>query len=167
MSSAPHGSPTPQSAELPSAAISRMRLDDIETVAAIERTVYPFPWTAGNFADSIAAGYDAWLFGPRGAPIGYAIVMWLPDDVHLLNLSVAASRQRQGWGARMLSWLCSDCARRGAGSMLLEVRPSNVPARRLYDRFGFRQVGVRKRYYPAEEGSREDALVLRKTLGHG
>lgn len=167
MSSAPYAgmtAPIPGLTEVP---ISRMRLDDIDAVVAIEQAVYPFPWTAGNFADSITAGYDAWLFGPRGALIGYAIVMWLPDEVHLLNLSVAAARQRQGWGTRMLAWLCSDCARRGAGAMLLEVRPSNVPARRLYDQFGFRQLGVRNRYYPADAGTREDALVLRKTLDHG
>lgn len=167
MSSAPLTGPTAPGPGLPSTPISRMRVDDIDAVVTIERAVYPFPWTAGNFADSIAAGYDAWLFGPRGALIGYAVVMWLPDDVHLLNLSVAAARQRQGWGARMLTWLCADCARRGAGSMLLEVRPSNMPARRLYDRFGFQQVGVRKRYYPADAGTREDALVLRKSLDHG
>ena len=167
MSSAWYGGQFGVGTSLPLAPIARMQLDDIDAVVAIERAVYPFPWTAGNFADSVAAGYDAWLFGPRTALIGYAVMMWLPDDVHLLNLSVAAARQRQGWGARMLAWLCSNSALRGAGSMLLEVRPSNVPARRLYDRFGFQQVGVRKRYYPAEGGSREDALVLRKALGDG
>lgn len=148
-------------------AVSRMRAGDVETVVGIEQAVYPFPWTAGNFLDSIAAGYDAWVFGAPPARIGYAIVMWLPDDVHLLNLSVAAAWQRQGWGGRMLQWLCADCLARGAGAMLLEVRPSNLPARRLYDRFGFRPVGVRKRYYPAPGGTREDALVLRKVLTDG
>lgn len=147
--------------------VAPMRHEDIDAVMAIERAVYPFPWSAGNFADSLDAGYDAWLFHAHAALLGYAVVMWLPDEVHLLNLSVAAGWQRQGWGARTLRWLCDDCAMRGARAMLLEVRPSNVPARRLYDRFGFRQIGVRRRYYPAAGNGREDALVLRRALGHG
>lgn len=147
--------------------VAPMRVEDVDAVIEIEQAVYPFPWTRGNFVDSIAAGYDTWLFGMSGAPVGYAVLMWLPDEVHLLNLSVAAAMQRQGWGARMLRWLCDDCAARGARAMLLEVRPSNVPARRLYDRFGFRHIGVRRRYYPAADDGREDALVLRRALGHG
>ena len=147
--------------------VAPMRIDDVEAVIRIERAVYPFPWTPGNFIDSITAGYDAWLFGGPHAPVGYAVLMWLPAEVHLLNLSVAAARQRQGWGSRMLHWLCTDCAARGARAMLLEVRPSNVPARCLYDRFGFRQIGVRRRYYPAARDGREDALVLRRELIHG
>lgn len=158
---APSGLPAPMR-------VAAMTGRDIAAVMAIEQAVYPFPWTAGNFDDSIRAGYDAWLFhDDAGALAGYAVVMWLPDEVHLLNLSVAAVMQRQGWGARMLAWLCADCMARGAHAMLLEVRPSNVPARRLYDRFGFRQVGVRRRYYPAADHGREDALVLRRELAHG
>lgn len=147
--------------------VGPMRPEDVAAVVEIEHAVYPFPWSAANFADSIAAGYDAWVFDAGGPMLGYAVVMWLPDEVHLLNLSVAAAAQRQGVGGGMLRWLCDDCAARGARAMLLEVRPSNVPARRLYDRFGFRQIGVRRRYYPAERHTREDALVLRRELGDG
>lgn len=148
--------------------VEPMRPADVPAVESIERAVYAFPWSAGNFIDSLKAGYDAWLFrDDRHALMGYAVVMWMPDEVHLLNLSVAAACQRQGWGARMLHWLSDDCVSRGATAMMLEVRPSNVPARRLYDRFGFRQIGVRRRYYPAPGHTREDALVLRLKLADG
>lgn len=147
--------------------VEPLRAADVEVIMPIEREVYPFPWTAGNFLDSLRAGYDLWLFRDDVGVAGYAVLMWLPDEVHLLNFSVAGRLHRQGWGTRMLRWLCHDCATRGARAMLLEVRPSNVPARCLYERFGFRQVGVRRRYYPAEGGQREDALVMQRALVHG
>ncbi len=145
-----------------------MRADDLDAVAAIERAIYPFPWTRGNFSDSLEAGYDGWIFeDPEGAsrePLGYAIVMWLPEEAHLLNFSVAGPLQGRGIGGRMLDWLLDDVRRRGAFGMMLEVRPSNAPALALYRRAGFAQLGVRKGYYPAGGGTREDAWVLFRTL---
>lgn len=145
-----------------------MRRADLDTVVAIERQVYPFPWTRGNFADSLAAGYDAWVFeaadAPSAGPLGYAVTMWIPDEAHLLNLSVTADMQGRGIGRAMLEWLMSDAARRGARGMMLEVRPSNERAISLYRSAGFEQIGVRRRYYPAADESREDACVLFRRL---
>lgn len=144
-----------------------MRRADLATVASIEARIFPFPWSLGNFADSLAAGYDGWVFEASAPPLemlGYAILMWLPDEVHLLNLSVDAPLQGRGLGAGMLDWLLADAAGRGAASMMLEVRPSNTPALRLYERMGFRRVGLRRRYYPAHAGTREDAIVMSRPL---
>ncbi len=137
---------------------------DLPAVAAIEQQIYPFPWTRGNFADSLASGYDSWVLERGRALVGYAIVMWMPDEVHLLNLSVAAEHQGEGLGGSMLDWLMSDAARRGARSMLLEVRPSNVRAIGLYERKGFVRIGIRRRYYPSYNNTREDALVMTRRL---
>ncbi len=148
--------------------VRAMRSTDLDEVARIERDIYPFPWSRGNFADSLRAGYDAWVFEEHGQMLGYALLMWLPDEeVHLLNLSVARERQGQGYGRAMLLWLCRHGRDLGARTLMLEVRPSNDHARRLYDSTGFRQIGVRKRYYPSWGDSREDALVLRKALVDG
>ena len=144
-----------------------MQVSDLVRVLEIESAIYPFPWTRGNFSDSLKAGYDAWVFDAPAGTIGYAILMWIPDEVHLLNISVDADSQGQGHGRAMLEWLCGDARRRGARSMLLEVRPSNTAARRLYATSGFEQIGVRRGYYPAAEGTREDALVLRRELCRG
>jgi ribosomal-protein-alanine N-acetyltransferase len=144
-----------------------MRRADLAQVSQIEARIFPFPWTYGNFADSLAAGYDGWVLESLEAPdtlLGYAIVMWLPDEVHLLNLSVDAPVQGRGLGADMLDWLMGDAGARGARSMLLEVRPSNTPALRLYERKGFMRVGLRRRYYPAHDGAREDAIVMIRRL---
>ena len=144
--------------------VRQMHRADLERVVQIEREIYPFPWTPGNFEDSLKAGYDCWIFESARETIGYAIVMWAPDEVHLLNISVSGRCQGQGYGRAMLGWLCEGAARRGARSMMLEVRPSNERARALYASTGFVQLGVRRRYYPAENNAREDALVLFRTL---
>ena len=133
---------------------------DLAAVEQIERHIYEFPWTDGNFADSLAAGYDGWLFCHDQVIVGYAIVMWALDEVHLLNLSVASPHQQRGFGRQMLHWLIRNTASRGASRIMLEVRPSNLIAQRLYLTSGFQQIGLRKRYYPAADGNREDALVL-------
>lgn len=141
---------------------------DLPHVVAIEQDIYEFPWTAGNFADSMIAGYDCWLFeDEHGELRGYAIVMWIPDEVHLLNLSMARRWQGSGIGRAALAWLCADVRARGAQGMLLEVRPSNLPARTLYESTGFARIGVRRRYYPAAQGAREDAWVLFKRFDAG
>jgi ribosomal-protein-alanine N-acetyltransferase len=153
----------------PSVAPARWRVrpmtaTDLPRVLSIERQIYPFPWTPGNFGDSLKAGYEAWVFEHARDTIGYAVVMWIPDEVHLLNLSVDAPQQGRGLGGQMLHWLMADTAERGARSMLLEVRPSNTVALRLYERLGFTRIGLRRRYYPAHHGSREDAIVMMRRL---
>jgi [ribosomal protein S18]-alanine N-acetyltransferase len=155
--------PQPLSADLPFR-VRLLRQTDLDAVVSIERDIYPFPWSRGNFLDSLAAGYDAWIFEQSSGLIGYAIVMWSIDEVHLLNLSVCRSAQGQRWGAKLLEWLLLELRGRQARQIYLEVRPSNPVARRLYARAGFEQIGVRKGYYPAPGADREDALVLSRRL---
>jgi ribosomal-protein-alanine N-acetyltransferase len=140
-----------------------MRPEDIDAVMAIEKTIYPFPWTAGNFADSLASGYGAWVCLEDGAMVGYAVMMLVVDEVHLLNISIAAERQRTGLGGELLEFLLATAKAAGAVRMLLEVRPSNVSGGGLYRRFGFKEIGRRRGYYPAHDG-REDAIVMERRL---
>ncbi len=132
---------------------------DLPAVTAIENAIYAFPWTPGNFRDSLAAGYHCWTYMCDGELIGYAVLMHAPDEAHLLNLSIAAGRQRQGCGNLLLQRICELARARGARRLFLEVRPSNTAALRLYARNGFQRIGVRRDYYPAPAG-REDALIL-------
>ncbi len=137
---------------------------DLDDVVEVEREIYPFPWTRGNFADALAAGYSAWVLrGPQDALQAYAIVMPVLDEAHLLNLSVARAHQGGGLGFATLRWVSEVAREYGARSLLLEVRPSNAPALRLYERYGFQRIGLRRAYYPAHEG-REDAVVMRIAL---
>ena len=136
----------------------------IDEVHAVETQVYPFPWTRGNFQDALQAGNIAWLLrADAGELVAYCVTMMAIDEAHLLNLSVAAGRQRRGYGWKMLDWAARCAFEYGARSMLLEARPSNGAALRLYARYGFQRIGVRRGYYPAVS-EREDALVMRLTL---
>lgn len=136
---------------------------ELEVVAAIEHDLYEFPWTLGNFRDSLAAGYSCWAYRSQRGLIGYAVMMLGADEAHLLNLSIAAASQRRGYGGRLLAHLMQVARDYGANALFLEVRPSNAAARRLYAKRGFTQIGLRKGYYPALDG-REDALILSRAL---
>lgn len=136
---------------------------DLRSVLDIERTIYSFPWTPGNFRDSIRAGYSCWVVRDGRELIGYAVVMLAAGEAHLLNLSIAAHLQRRGHGRRLLAHVIETARRHGAQVLFLEVRPSNRSGKRLYAGHGFREVGVRRGYYPAA-GGREDALVLALNL---
>ncbi len=140
-----------------------MRHADLPRVMRIEKDIYPFPWTQGNFADSIQAGYRCWLYLEGEAIAGYAVLMFGAGEAHLLNLSVARACQGRGVGRSLLGDLIKTARKDGAQTMLLEVRPSNLAGRALYSQAGFVQLGVRRAYYPAE-GGREDALILGLTL---
>ncbi|HQU87780.1 MAG TPA: ribosomal protein S18-alanine N-acetyltransferase [Denitromonas sp.] len=137
-----------------------MAEDDLDWVLLHEADLHPFPWTRGNFEDSLSAGYSCWLMSEGDVAIGYAIVMQIVDEAHLLNFSVVRSAQGRGVGATMLDFLRGALRRRGVTQFFLEVRPSNLAARAVYEKAGFASIGRRKGYYPAENG-REDALVMR------
>ncbi len=132
---------------------------DLPAVMAIETAIYAFPWTQGNFSDALAAGYGCLMYERDGEPIGYAVLMHASDEAHLLNLSIAAGNQRQGYGSLLLRRVCELARGHGSRLLFLEVRPSNAAALRLYERHGFQEVGRRREYYPAHAG-REDALIL-------
>ena len=136
-----------------------MREQDLAEVMAIESALYSHPWTHGNFADSIRAGYACRTWRVAGELVGYFVLMAAAGEAHLLNLSIALNHQRSGHGGALLAQAALLARSLGARSVFLEVRPSNRAAQMLYTRFGFRRVAVRKGYYPANPG-REDALVL-------
>lgn len=136
---------------------------DLDAVAAAEQRIHAFPWTRGNLADSLAAGHGAWLAKEDGRMTGYAIVMPVLDEVHLLNISVLPELQRHGRGSALLIRLFDLARMQGARRMLLEVRSGNISGRGLYRRHGFVEIGRRCDYYPANEG-REDAIVMARDL---
>jgi len=143
------------------APLAPMTVARLDAVMAIETAAYEFPWTRGNFIDSLAAGYAArLLLDERGATLGYFVAMAGVDEMHLLNLTVAPAVQGRGH-ARVLFEALQQCSRQqGAATLWLEVRESNRAARSIYRHWGFGEVGLRKRYYPAAAGRREDGVVM-------
>jgi [ribosomal protein S18]-alanine N-acetyltransferase len=140
-------------------------VDMLDAVLAIEVQAYPFPWTRGNFIDSIAAGYLARaLVDADGDLIGYFVAMPGFEEMHLLNLTVAARHEGQGHARRLLAELYALGAGFAAGAIWLEVRENNARARALYLREGFTEAGRRRDYYPAPAGRREDAVLMTRLL---
>ena len=151
------------SAVLKTAQLAPMLEQDLGEVLAIEKAIYTHPWTRGNFADSLRAGYECRSYRLNGELIGYFVLMVAVGEAHLLNLSVAAPHQRRGYGSALLDEATRLARSLGAANVFLEVRPSNRAAQELYYRYGFCKVAVRRGYYPAPSG-REDALVLSLAL---
>ena len=132
---------------------------DIPFVDAIEKQSYPYPWTAGIFADCIQAGYFCPVFAGRDGVVAYAVMSVAAGEAHILNLCVAPDHRRAGVGKRLLKHVLDAARQHEAEHLFLEVRPSNAAARRLYEQAGFNRVAVRPDYYPDSDG-REDALIL-------
>ena len=136
-------------------------LADLDPLLAIEQSAYEFPWSRGNFIDSLSAGYLARKrVDAHGAWLGYFIAMPGVEELHLLNLTVAPAHQRHGHARAMLDRLVNEAAALGARRVWLEVRVSNERAQQIYRRYGFREIGLRRGYYPAGALGRENALVM-------
>jgi ribosomal-protein-alanine N-acetyltransferase len=141
----------------------RMGEADLPEVVAIERAIYTHPWTHGNFADSLRAGYHCCTLRLGGELAGYFVLIVAAGEAHLLNLSVSAALQRRGLGSALLREAMHLARRHEGSNVYLEVRPGNAGAQALYARFGFRRIAVRRDYYPVA-GGREDAYVYMRAL---
>jgi ribosomal-protein-alanine N-acetyltransferase len=153
----------------PTAAVLRaMTVASLDGVIELENAIYPFPWTRGNFVDSIVAGYTAWTLNHvDGDLVGYCIAMSGVGEMHLLNITIAPAARRRGHARRIVTELVRVCRSRRESRLWLEVRESNDEAREVYRRLGFAAVGRRKGYYPAPAGRREDAIVMSLDVLHG
>ena len=140
--------------------LAPMTQGDLDAVIAIEQTAYSHPWTRGNFRDSLNPLFEAQCLWLDGELLGYFLAMHGVDEMHLLNITVAPARQGQGWGHMMLDALSLMSRHAGAQWLWLEVRQSNQRAQQVYQRYGFKQVSIRKDYYPAGRLQREHAVVM-------
>jgi [ribosomal protein S18]-alanine N-acetyltransferase len=140
--------------------LTPMTQDNLDAVIAIEQTAYSHPWTRGNFRDSLNPLFEAQCLWLDGELLGYFLAMHGVDEMHLLNITVAPVRQGQGWGHMMLDALSLMSHHAGAQWLWLEVRQSNQRALQVYARYGFKQISIRKDYYPAGRQQREHAVVM-------
>jgi [ribosomal protein S18]-alanine N-acetyltransferase len=136
-----------------------MRMDDLDAIMLIEPQIYPYPWTRGNFSDSLNSGYTAQVLLEGEKIIGYSLMMLVLDEAHLLNLSVAKTYQKQGLGRTLLEHMVEMAKNSQMANMFLEVRQSNISAIALYENMGFNEMAIRRNYYPAANG-REDAILM-------
>ena len=138
--------------------------DHLDAVLLVEQIAYAKPWSSSNFVDSLNAGYQAQRLLAGNTLLGYFVAMKGVDEVHLLNITVAPAYQRQGWAHVMLDALALWAKGQRADWLWLEVRVGNLRAIEVYEAQGFTRVGLRKKYYPAVNGEREDAIVMSRSL---
>jgi [ribosomal protein S18]-alanine N-acetyltransferase len=139
--------------------LREMTAADMDAVLQIEQQIHSHPWTRGMFSDSLSGGYLCKVYGTSQEIVGYAVLMPVLDEVHLLDIGIAAARQRKGMGYKLFNIIKELYINRKFVRVLLEVRRSNLAAIALYRKAGFEQIGERRDYYPANNG-REDALVM-------
>ncbi|OYU46002.1 MAG: ribosomal-protein-alanine N-acetyltransferase [Burkholderiales bacterium PBB4] len=139
-------------------------VDLLDPVVAVEQRAYAHAWSRLNFQDALHAGYQAQVLMSDGEVLGYFVAMKGVDEVHLLNITVAPEHQGQGLAGLMLDALEVWTRGQSVYWLWLEVRVGNAPAIHVYERQGFRRVGLRKDYYPAAHGQRESAIVMSKQL---
>lgn len=136
----------------------------LDAVLRVEQQAYAHPWSRSNFIDTLKSGYQAQLLLADATLLGYFVAMHGADEVHLLNITVAPAYQRQGWARVMLDAIALWARGQRAQQLWLEVRVGNLRALQVYESHGYRRVGLRKNYYPASHGQREDAVVMNLSL---
>ena len=151
---------TPAATTVLEARFEPLTLDALDAVLRVEAQAYSHPWSRHNFIDTLASGYQAQLLMAGDTLLGYFIAMQGVDEVHLLNITVAPDYQRQGWARVMLDALALWARGQQAEWVWLEVRVGNPRAQDIYLAHGYQRVGLRKGYYPAAQGQREDAIVM-------
>ncbi|WP_110949861.1 ribosomal protein S18-alanine N-acetyltransferase [Pseudomonas bohemica] len=140
----------------------RMTEADLDAVLKIEYAAFSHPWTRGIFLDGLKS-YEIWLMFEGNQQVGHGVVNVIIDEAHLLNITVKPESQGRGLGLLLLDKLMKRAYELNGRECFLELRASNQSAYRLYERYGFNEVGRRRDYYPAV-GGREDALVMACTL---
>ena len=139
---------------------------DIDRVVAIEEESNPVPWTIKNFKDCIEKGYYSLVLKEDNKVIGFAILSVSTEESHLLNIGLTSLKRGRGLGRELLEKMIMAAEVMGSKKIFLEVRISNVIAIDLYKASGFKEVGLRKKYYRLKEG-REDAILMSKPLKKG
>jgi len=142
-----------------------MQESDLDELMVGELAAYPFPWTKKNFEDCLSNNaYSCWVFEKDNQLLGHIVISIVLKEAHLLNICLYPEHQNKGWGRKLLLEAETIAKYSGAETCFLEVRPSNKPGLLLYRSESYNEIGVRKKYYPDNNGQREDAIVMAKTL---
>lgn len=140
--------------------IRKMIAEDIPQIAQLEKDCFADPWSAASFTSELSNPLSTWLVAVDGGVVaGYIGAQTVLDSADIMNVAVLPIYRQTGIGEKLINCLCTHLSQRGARSVLLEVRVSNAPAIRLYEKLGFTVVGRRPNYY---FHPKEDALIYRK-----
>ena len=148
---------------IPRSGLRQMNEDDLAVVVKIELASYPYPWTRGIFRDCLHVGYTCRVYEIDNEVVAYAVMAIGAGEAHILTLVVREDCRNCGLGNMFMQYMLNIAKKHRVETMLLEVRPSNPDAIRLYRKLGFNELGVRPNYYPAVKG-REDAIIMALAL---
>ena len=138
--------------------IRTMQKGDVAAVAALEAQIFPMPWSAAGFADTLPREDVIFLVAyEQDELLGYVGIYCTLDEGEITNVAVAPAARRRGIAWALLTELKQQLACRNVARIVLEVRVSNEPAIRLYEQMGFSVLGVRKNFY---EKPTEDAYIM-------
>ena len=140
--------------------IVHMNESHVAQVAALEKICFSDPWSENSVASELKNPLSCWLVAEEdGEVAGYVGSQTVMDESDMMNVAVHPDYRRKGIAEKLVMELVEALKKRDSRCLTLEVRASNEPARALYEKLGFVQVGLRKNYY---RNPREDALILRK-----
>lgn len=136
----------------------KMVKEDAAGVEIVEKASFGMPWSRQSFWEA-AVNKDAYylLALDENEIVGYAGTWLVADEAHIMNVAIAPMHRTMGLGRKMMVELIRIVKGKGITAMTLEVRPSNTVARKLYEKMGFKSVGLRKGYY---EDNKEDAMIM-------
>ena len=139
---------------------TEMKAEHVPQVALLEKTCFADPWSEMSIASELRSIWSYWVVALDGDQVvGYVGSQSSCDETDIMNIAVHPDWRRRGIAESLIDNLIRELKNRGSHALMLEVRVSNDPAARLYEKLGFRQVGLRKNYY---RNPKEDALILRK-----
>ena len=140
--------------------IKMMDEGHVPQVAALEKVCFSQPWSENSIVSELTNPLSVWLVAEiDGALAGYIGSQSVLGESDVMNIAVSPDYRRQGIGEKLVLALVEELKKHGNHCLSLEVRPSNTPARALYEKLGFLEVGRRPNYY---RNPKEDALILRK-----
>ncbi|BBM00661.1 ribosomal protein S18-alanine N-acetyltransferase [Microbulbifer sp. GL-2] len=155
---------------LPVTASLQLRLAeaaDCSALATLARSAHSHPWSDAQYLQSLESGHQCWLLDSEGEVVACCVLSRLFDEAEILDVAVSPSWRRRGLAENLLKGLVTELSA-DTQRLLLEVRSSNLAALSLYRKLGFSEDGLRKNYYPAENGCREDAVLMSLALdGNG
>ena len=142
--------------------ITQMSQCHVQAVASLEALCFRDPWSERSVASELENKLSLWLVAVEdGEVVGYIGSQTVLDESDMMNVAVHPDYRRRGVAQALVTALAEALRQRGSGSLTLEVRKSNEPAKAMYEKLGFEQVGERPNYY---RNPKENALILRKML---
>jgi len=141
--------------------ITKMTKEDLLGVYEVEKNAFPIPWPISSFEEELNNMLATYLVAKIDEKIvGYVGVLFVMDECHILNIAVDSNYRRMGIATELVNELFRHCKEHQTRYVILEVRVTNIPAQKLYSKFGFKDEVLRKDYYKNPDGSREDALIM-------